>query len=337
MPTALERAKMQEERRLARAGLNPDGSPMNPTQRLSAMAASRDDDDDDDDDRNDDDDDRNDDDDDGRNGNGDGRNGNGATGSDADDPAELRRQLAKLQADLAAANNRAAPEQQRAQEMRDLWQASERARIEAEQRAQQQIEALQAQLDAQRPAFDIRNVLSEEEISVFDESTLSAIVKISESIAKASVPKIDARSEALKVLEERDAAKVINYRNKVLNDPTRGLHQLSQLAHDPAFQAWSQEDDNDMESVVTSLLNAKSTEEVDRFAKIVAKRITKFKERTSPPTDTRTSLGNGMRRSGKPRMTEAEVNAKLKEATQLSRSRNPADREKAQRILNDLK
>lgn len=319
MPTALERAQQQEERRLARAGLNPDGSPMNGQRPVNQREEEEDDDDDD---------------------NGDGGEGGGSNDGndgDVDDPAELRRQLAKLQTDLAAANNRAAPEQQRAQEMRDLWQASERARLEAEENARARIEELQAQLDAQRPAFNVRDVLSEDEISVFDENTLNAIIKISEGIAKSAVPKVDPRAAALQVLEEREMNKVINYRNKVLNDPTRGLHQLGQLAHDPAFQAWSNEEDNDMESVVTSLLNAKSTEDVDRFAKIVAKRIVKFKERTSPPTDTRTSLGNGMRRSGKPRMTEAEVNAKLKEATQLSRSRNPADREKAQRILNELK
>jgi hypothetical protein len=313
MPTALERAAQQEARALARAGLTPDGTPA----AKSSFAANEDDQQEQQEQQDD-------------------QQQDDNRGADPD-AALLREQIDKLQADLAAANNRAAPEQRRAAEMQELWQAAERNRIEAERRAQEQIDALQAQLDAARPAFDLKTVMSEDELSAFDESTLNAIVKISEGIAKAYVPKVDARSETLKVLQERDAEKVERHRKMVLTDPTRGLHQLAQLSYDPAFQAWSQEDDNDMESVVTSLLNAKSTEEVDRFAKIVARRIAKFKERTSPPTDMKTSLGNGMRRSGKPRMTEAEVKTQLAEATRLSRSRNTADRAKAQQILNDLK
>ena len=315
MPTALERAQEQEARKLARAGLNPDGTPLNP----DGAPQARDDDDDDDDDAAVDD-----------------ANLQGDQ-LDESDAESLRRTVAKLQADLAAANNRAAPEQRRAAEMQELWQAAERQRIEAERRAQEQIEALQAQLNAQRPAFDVNEILDAEEREQFDDATLRVITKIAEGIAKAHVPKIDARSETLKVLEEREAKKVEDYRKKVLTDPTRGLHQLAQLSYDPAFQAWSQEDDNDMESVVTSLLNARSTEEVDRFAKIVAKRITRFKERNAKPTDARPSLASGMRRNGGPRLTEGEINAKLKEATSLARSRNPADRAKAQQILNDLK
>ena len=113
MPTAEERAKEQEARALARAGLNPDGTPMNPQGGRRANVVDDADDDDADDDNTDDD----------------------PTGrllgneGDDDEVSTLRQRLAKMEADLAAANNRAAPEQQRAAEMRDLWQASERERL----------------------------------------------------------------------------------------------------------------------------------------------------------------------------------------------------------------
>lgn len=323
MPTALERAQQQERRKLQQQGFNADGT--------------RIDDNDDDDDG-------------GNGGNGDdgddhgaddhgGTGDNGDNGDNGDDNPTglLIERIRKLEADLASANNRAAPEQQRAQEMRDLWQASERERQRIEQEANERIATLEAQLNAARPAFDIDSVLSDEDRERFDPETLKVIVKIADGMVKASVPKIDVRSETLRTLQEQEQNRVNEYRKKVLTDPTKGLQQLSQLSRDPAFQEWAAEEDNDMESVVTSLLNAKSTEEIDRFAKIVAKRINRFKDRNNKPTDARPSLANGMRREGKPRLTEAEINAKLKEATRLSRSRNPADRQKAQQILNNLK
>lgn len=323
MPTALERAQEQEVRKLRQQGFNPDGT------RIAGAGAGSSDDDDDDGNGNDI----------GDTGNDDDAGGDDDAGNNGgDNPTGLLLdRIRQLEADLSAANNRAAPEQQRAQEMRDLWQASERERQRIEQEAAARIEALEAQLNAAQPAFNVDSVLTDEDRERFDPETLKVITKIAEGIAKAHTPKVDVRGETLRTLQEQEQNRVNEYRKKVLTDPTRGLHQLAQLSRDPAFQAWAADEDNDMESVVTSLLNAKSTEEIDRFAKIVAKRINRFKERNNKPTDARTSLANGMRREGKPRLTEAEVNAKLKEATRLSRSRNPADRQKAQQILNELK
>lgn len=322
MPTAEERAKEQEARALARAGLNPDGTPMNPQggRRANVVDDGDDDDDDDGDDPT-------------------GRLLDPPRGNEGDDDevAILRQRLAKMEADLAAAHNRAVPEQQRAAEMHDLWQASERERLAQEERFRREREELQAALNARTSAFDINSVLSDEDRERFDGDTINLVAKVAEAMVKTHVPKIDARSEALKVLEERERDKVNNYRKAVLNDPTRGLHQLAQLSYDPAFQAWSNEEDNDMESVVTSLLNAQSTEAVDRFAKIVAKRIKTFKDRNANPnpTDPRRSLEGGMRRAGKPRMTDAEKQAKYAEVRRLSRG-NAADRAKAQKILDEL-
>lgn len=314
MPTAIERAQERERRKLVAAGIdpdsggllgnNPDGDPDGDPDDGDPAANRR------------------------PPANGD---------QTAEEIEELRQQLAERERQLAALQGRVAPSQQQADEFRTLWQESERQRQIREREQQEQIEALQAQLDASRPAFDINSILTEEDRATFDQSTIDLVVRVADGIAKARVPKIDPRAETLKVLQEREQQRVDDYRRRVLTDQTRNLHKLSELSYNPEFQSWAREEDNDMESVVNSLLNAKSTEEVDRFAKIVDRRIAKFKERTKQPTDARTSLGNGMRRNPAPKLTDAEVQEKLAKAKVLARSRNPADRAKAQQILDELK
>ena len=308
MPTALEIAQAREARKLAQAGFKPDGSPLD--------AAPGGDTGGDDDDRGDDDD--------GRGGDDDGR----------DDP--LQQQIADLQRQLSAANGRAAPSQQQAEEYRRLWQMSEAQRQQEQNELRQQIASLQERMEATNNVFDVNSALTEEERDAIDPALLQTVVKLADKIAQHRAPKIDVRSEAVRVLEEREAAKVVAHRNQVLNDPARGLHQLGALSNDPEFIAWLREDENDMDSVVNSLLAAKSTEEVDRYAKIVAKRIVKFKERAKKPADARTSLATHMRRTPGQKLTAAETEAKLHEAKQLARSRNPADRVKAQQIINSM-
>lgn len=252
---------------------------------------------------------------------------------------DLRTQVQQLQSQLAALQGRVAPAQRDADSFKQLWQTEKDARAREAQQLQEQIDALQTQLSEREETVDITSFLTDDEKKDIDPVVLSAIEKIAKGIAKQTAPKpVNVRGETLAVLEEREKKAVNDHRSKVMNDPTRGLHQLAQLAYDPAFIAWSKEEDNDVESVVTSLLNAKSTEEVDRYAKIVAKRITSFKTRDKgePAPNARTSMGQHMRRGEKPQMTEAERSAKFNEAKNLSRSRNPADRQKAQQILNSL-
>ena len=319
MATALEIAKQREEDKLRRAGLGPDGRP------LAAGNDNRGGGDNDDDDEEelerqrlqDEEDERQ-------------RQQAQGGGDQAAEIVELRRQLAALQ-------GRVAPAQQTGDEYRRLWEGERQARAQTEAELRTQIEALQRTVEAATPAFSVNSILTAEEIQDIDPLVLSAMTKIAEGIAKNTAPKIDVRASTLQVLDEREKERVVQHRNRVMTDPTRGLHQLGQLAYDPQFLAWSREDDNDVDSVITSLLSATSTEEVDRYAKIVAKRIAKFQSRNkAPPTDARASLSGHMRRSEPSRMTDAERQVKLNEAKNLSRSRNPADRVKAQQILNDL-
>lgn len=310
MPTAQELAKERETRKLALAGLDQEGNPLLDADGNPIAP----------------------------NGNGNGNDaiGNDDSNDDDDDAATMRQRILDLERQLVAANGRAVPSQQQADEYRRLWQQEVTSRQQEQSTLQEQIDSLRTQLESTPTAFDVDSVLNEEEQAAIDPALMQTVIKLADAIATRKAPKIDVRTETLRALEEREASKVTSYRNRILNDPARGLHQLGALSTDPEFTEWLQEDDNDMDSVVNSLLAARSTEEVDRYAKIVAKRIVKFKERTKPPIDTRTSLGQHMRRSPKQKLTEAEVQAKVNEAKQLARSRNPADRQKAQQILNDL-
>ena len=308
MATALELAQSREQRKLRQAGLDADGNPLKP------------------------------------NGNGDDGGDDdegGGTGNDdgGEKPTELevlQQELATLKRELIAANGRAAPEQQRAAEYQTLWQKAEAARLQREQELNTQIEALRAQLESVNNTIDVNELLTEEERAAIDPNILNSVVKLADKIAQRRAPKVDVRSETLRVLDEREAQKVQKHLNQVLNDPARGLHQISTLMTDPDFLTWMKEEDNDIESVVNSLVAAKTTEDVDRYAKIVSKRIVKFKERTKQQVDPKLALAQHMRRGEKPKLTPEQFQAKMNEAKQLARSRDPADRLKSKQLLNSL-
>lgn len=298
MATAIEQARQREIETLRRKGLGPDGKPLNAEDEGEDEGESE---------------------------------GQPQLTAEQLEIAELRQQL-------AAANGRAAPAQQSTEEYRQLWETERRARGDSETDLTARLKLLQDQIDASKPEFELSQILTQEEINDIDPVVLAAMTKIASSMAKNAAPKVDVKAATLQVLAERDEQRVVNHRARVMSDPTRGLHQLAQLAYDPQFNAWSREDDNDVDSVVTSLLAAKSTEEVDRYANIVAKRITKFHNRSkgTQPTDTRTSLSSHMRREEKPQKTGAEVQALINKAKSLARSSNPSDRAEAKKLLDSL-
>jgi hypothetical protein len=303
MPSILEQAQERENAKLARAGLKPDGTPLN------ANADDQDDDRDDD-----------------------------TPDDDTPDDDNLS-EIEQLRRDLAAISGRVAPVQRDADELRSRLTTEREAREREVRERDEQISALRQQLESTAKPIALSDLLSEDELKDIDPRLAELVMKMADGIAKQRAPKIDARAEALQVLDERERTRVTDHRQKVLTDPARGLHQLGTLAYDPKFIAWSNEDDNDVESVVNSLLNAKSTEEIDRYAKIVAKRIAAFKESlksSRQTTDPKKSLADHMRRGAQPKLTSQEVNAKLAQAKNLARSHNPADRKKAQALLAEL-
>lgn len=311
MPTARELAEMREAKKLAQAGFNPDGSPIE--------AGGQDDDDHDE---------------------GQGFGGNESDDQDFDDDdddgIDYRARAQELERQLAATQGRVAPSQQQAQEYRDLWDQERAKNAQLQRENQERIDALQQQLDERNNHFSVEDVLTEDERADIDPSVLNTVVKLADALVQRRLPKVDVRAETLKTLEEREHNRVNEYRARVLTDPGRGLHQLSALSEDPAFLAWIREDDNDMDSVVNSLLQARSTEEVDRYSKIVAKRIVKFKERANRNPDGRTTSGLNMRRQPKAKVTQAELEAKAKEIKRLSRSHRQSDRDRAQQLINEL-
>lgn len=312
MPTALERATDRSNRKLANHGLNPDGAPIDPANIGNDDEGNEDDE-------------------------GQGAPLNRARQAPAGDEA-LRSEINDLRTQLTALNGRVAPSQRDAETYRSLYSAEQTARQTENQNLTNQINALRDQLETRNTSVAVEELLTEDERAAMDPGTLTVITKIADAIAKRHAPKIDARAEAMKVLDERDAQRVTNHRNQVMSDPTRELHKLGQLAYDPEFIKWSQEEDNDVDSVVSSLFAARSTEEIDRYSKIVCKRIAAFRARTkeTPPTDPRPSLSSHMRRSEGPKLTSAQRLAREQEAKNLSRSRNPADRARALKILEEL-
>lgn len=325
-------AKAREIAKLRRAGLNPDGSPI----KKPKPGADTDDDeggeDDDQGDEDETDEERE-------------RRETEEDGGDADDDdggvdADTKAEIEDLRRQLAALNGRVGPAQRNADEYQRLYTGERQERERETRELNARIEALNSQLEARETTIDPKELLSEDELADIDPKVIDVVMKLAQGIAKKMTPKVDPRSVTLEVLAERETRQVADYRTQVLTDPARGLHQLGTLAYDQKFIDWSQGEDNDIDSVMQSLLNAKSTAEIDRYAKIVAKRIARFKEASKggkEPTDPNRSLNRHMRRKSGERLTKAEADAKLARARTLMRSRNPADQAEAKKILDSLK
>lgn len=255
--------------------------------------------------------------------------------SDDDATPSMQRELEQLRHEIATMRGRVVPSQQQADEYRRLYEDERRLRAAEAAERDEQINALREKLQED---INFDELLTEEERDMLDPMQLSIFKKI----AKAVAPKTDVRSETQRIIEEREAAKINRYREDKLTDPAFGISNLSFLAQDPNFISWSnQEENDDFDPLVRSLLSAKTEREIDKYTKAVARRIAKFNESRNSvkaatrKTDAQTSLHKGMQR--RPRMASAEeVDKQLAEATRLARSRNPEDRKKAEAILNAL-
>lgn len=342
MPTLAEIAERQAARKLRQAGLNPDGSepndqrrnPKNPRDQVLA------DDGDDGDDPN-------------LGGDGDdleldgdggdgGDDGHGDEGDGDGDDTQL--QIRQLREQLGALQGRLTPAQQDLEDLRRVATTQRQQLDTQRQQYEDQINDLRAQLEKRElEEIDPTEFLSEDERADIDPAVLRALGKMAGGLAKRMTPKVDARGAALQVLQEQEQNRIKQYRNRVLTDPSRGLHKLNHLAQDQKFLAWTQKDDNDVDSAVRSLLAADSTEEIDRYARILQRKISRYQEeqkdpasRRNSPAGARTSLSTAMRRSPGKKLSDVEMKEKLREANRLARSRNPTDRAAAQKILDSL-
>lgn len=327
MPTIAEIAERQAARKLRQAGLNPDGTDPK-RQDLDPDDNDQHLDPDDNDQHLDPDDDQHLDPDNG--------------GQDGDD--RTRDEIRQLREQLGALQGRLTPAQQDLEDLRRVA-TTQRQQLDTQRQAyEDQINELRAQLEKRElDEIDPTEFLSDDERADIDPAVLKALGKMAGGLAKRMAPKVDARGAALQVIQEQEQNRIKQYRNKVLTDPSRGLHRLSHLAQDQKFLAWTQKDDNDVDSAVRSLLAADSTEEIDRYARILQRKLSRYQEeqkdpasRRNNPADARTRLSTGMRRSPGKKLTDSEVQEKLAEARRLSRSPRPADRAAAQKLLDSL-
>lgn len=255
---------------------------------------------------------------------------------------DLKAELEKLRQQYNALHGRLTPAQQQLEEYRRLYESERSGRETEAARLQAELDELRQQLEERDNSFDPADFLSEEERDLFDEETINLVAKVAKAAAKAAAPKVDVRSEIEKAQQELAAQKINDYRTQIISDPSKGLHELQQLAHDPAFNDWLQQDGNeDFEPLVRSLFQAQTTREIDRLGKAVAKRIARYNggapeaSPQSSQTDARTSLDRAAQR--RPRtLSNKDMEQKLHEAKQLARSRNPADRKRAEEIINSL-
>lgn len=265
---------------------------------------------------------------------------------DDDGASALRAEIDALRQQMAALQGRVAPTQQELELQRTEARVLRQRLEQAERERQDEIDRLKQELEEQRNPLELSELLDEDELQNFDQETLRTFLKIADKVAQRRVPKIDARAEALRALQERDEQKLKSYRERVLLDPARGLHNLDTLSSDPAFMVWAQSDDVDLDSTLNSLLRARTEEDVDRYAKIASRKIAQYNARNksqagstrSAPSgsDANVRLAAGMRRRSVPRDTDAQRDAKLAEARRLARSSNVNDRNKARTILESL-
>lgn len=248
--------------------------------------------------------------------------------------------VAKLERDFRAMTERVAPLQRQSEQMRDLWQQERIARETEKARYEAEMQALRDQLsNKQFDDIDISDALSEEELEMLDPEMAKLLTKLTKTAVKRMTPNVDIKGEVARVLQEQEAQRVSDYRRRILVDPKKGLHKLAELSYNPTFATWAK--DTGMESFVASLMSSTNTEEVDRFAKIIASKLNDWHVeakggKKAPEANSKPAVGNYMRRQSQGSLSEKEIAEKTDEIKRLARSRNPADRKQAHALMQEL-
>lgn len=250
------------------------------------------------------------------------------TDSSEDAPVEqapdYAQEVTRLKQDLAALQGRVAPAQRDLETYRQLT-------VELQQRNEQ----LEQQLKQKPQELKLEDVLTQEELDELDPMVLGAMAKI----ASAQRQNVDVGSAVNQVLAQRQEEELRTYREQALM--SRELSDIVELKADPRFIEWANQDDNDVESVVTMLLGAGTKSAIDKYARILKRRVDSYRESIGAPragkpaSDATTALAAGMRR-GQTSVSANEMQTRLAQARRLMRSRSAADRAKATQILNSL-
>jgi len=261
----------------------------------------------------------------------------------------LRAELAKLQRDHNSVIGRLTPTQHELEVTRRTLTDAQALQAQREAETQQRIAELQAQLEEQRmKSFNPRELLSEEEASMFDEHQLAAMTKVAQAIAAREATRVQQNQE--KVIEKVNANwQEQNRRDKIANtlaNPQFGLDWIQSKAEDPAFNEWLTSDEGLVANqMLTNMLNAKS-EDIHRFARIASKELGKFpghpsKTQTSSSAPTGGDLPNRLaahvtRNSSISALNDQQIQEKIAEANELSARGGTANLAKAKAILDGL-
>ena len=255
-----------------------------------------------------------------------------------DDLPKSDPRLAKLEQDFRAMSERVAPLQRQNEQLREVWQQERLDRADEKARMEAELNHLRKQLDnKQLDDVDVLEGLSPEELDMLDPEVVKVLTKLTKTAVGKMTRQPDVRSEVLRTLEEREYQRVGEYRRRLLVDPKRGLHKLAELSYNPAFTEWAK--DTGVESFVSSLMGATSTEEVDRFTKMIAGKLNEWNalaKGSTPSPNGRSSLGQHIRRQPRNAISEKEFAEKAAEVKRLIRSRSPADRKRAQTLMKEL-
>lgn len=252
------------------------------------------------------------------------------TPEEHDSAAELRAELTRVKQDLAAANGRTAPVQRDLETYRQLVVELQR-NLDA-----QRAELEQLRSHKQETVFDPADVLDAEELEEIDPLVLKAMSKI--ATARRSDTSVE--EEVARVLAQRQQQELKEYREQALL--SRDLSDIVVLRNDPNFIAWAEQEDNDVESVVTMLLGAGTKPAIDKYARLLKRKIDDYRDSIKAPSgrtsasDANTSIAAGMRRKQTSQLTDKELDNRLAQARRLARSRSAEDRKKASTILNSL-
>lgn len=254
----------------------------------------------------------------------------------------MRSTINKLQNDLKATEGRVIPTQQSNASMEQAMRMMEQQHQAELEDLRNQLKAYQDKEESEKAQFtadEVINSLTEEERDMFDEDQLKVFAKMTATMASRSSSSANIENTVSSIMQKRELDKVEAYRNELLGDKSRPTSKILQMSNDPAFQAWAL-DNYDVKTSISNFLSARTMKEVDDSAKHLVKRINDYQtQRPNNQDAVTTAINSAMARRGnnqRSQLTEAEVKERMNQLKMLSRSKSPADRDKAKALYNEL-
>ena len=245
-------------------------------------------------------------------------------------------ELTRLRNEFNALKGRAASSQRETDTLRQQLADQTRSH-QALLDAQSEMTKADLQQATRQAAFD---ALTDEERENFDPELLDVMARMASSAAETRAKALDPRREFDGMMKEREAVSAKTHRDQLLTGGDPVLSQLPTLSSDQKFLTWL-EDNPSAEYNLNMLVSAKSKAEVDQLARKASREVQRYLSETNSPAPSgeesapaQSSLAAGLQRKGNNNLTPDQKEANLQLARQLSRSRNPEDRARAQQLIN---